>query len=406
MLKFRSLRIKTKLALVVLLTCSLGLALTTAGIVAFDRIKQREILAEELNILTRVIAERSVAALSFRDAARATDNLASLLVRNSIQVACMYDASNAVFALAGRQDVGPKPCPVQPMPQGNYFTEHTLAVFQPVLLNGQQIGTVMVTTGLEDLDRRLRGQMLVSVGVLVLSLITAFLLTQRLQRAIYNPIVQLGEVARKITEHNNFSIRVHKRDDDEVGDAIDAFNAMLGKIEQDKEELTRLAYYDPLTRLANRRMFSERLVFALENARRSGDCMGLLFLDLDRFKIINDELGHDIGDLLLKSVASRLEVAIPPNATAFRLGGDEFTVLQVGTDESQMESTARSIIASFAEPLILAGKPFVISSSIGIALSDGNDTVSSIMKSADVALYRAKDAGRNTYRFYHRVEAE
>jgi diguanylate cyclase (GGDEF)-like protein len=199
---------------------------------------------------------------------------------------------------------------------------------------------------------------------------------------------------------------VHKRDDDEVGDAIDAFNAMLGKIEQDKEELTRLAYYDPLTRLANRRMFSERLVFALENARRSGDCMGLLFLDLDRFKVINDELGHDIGDLLLKSVASRLEIAIPHNATAFRLGGDEFTVLQVGTDESQMESTARSIIASFSEPLILAGKPFVISSSIGIALSDGNDTVSSIMKSADVALYRAKDAGRNTYRFYHRVEAE
>lgn len=406
MLKFRSLRIKTKLALVVLLTCSLGLALTTAGIVAFDRIKQREILAEELNILTRVIAERSVAALSFRDTPRATDNLASLLVRHSIHVACMYDASNAVFALASRQDMAQQPCPTEPMPQGNYFTERTLAVYQPVLLNGQQIGTVMVLTGLEDLDRRLRGQMLVSVGVLVLSLITAFLLTQRLQRAIYNPIVQLGEVARKITEHNNFSIRVHKRDDDEVGDAIDAFNAMLGKIEQDKEELTRLAYYDPLTRLANRRMFSERLVFALENARRSGDCMGLLFLDLDRFKVINDELGHDIGDLLLKSVASRLEIAIPHNATAFRLGGDEFTVLQVGTDESQMESTARSIIASFSEPLILAGKPFVISSSIGIALSDGNDTVSSIMKSADVALYRAKDAGRNTYRFYHCVEAE
>lgn len=406
MLKFRSLRIKTKLALVVLLTCSLGLALTTAGIVAFDRVKQREILAEELNILTRVIAERSVAALSFRDAARATDNLASLLVRNSIHVACMYDASNAVFALVSRHDAGLKPCPAQPMPQGNYFTERTLAVYQPVLLNGQQIGTVMVITGLEDLDRRLRGQMLVSVGVLVLSLITAFLLTQRLQRAIYNPIAQLGEVARKITEHNNFSIRVHKRDDDEVGDAIDAFNAMLGKIEQDKEELTRLAYYDPLTRLANRRMFSERLVFALENARRSGDSMGLLFLDLDRFKIINDELGHDIGDLLLKAVASRLEVAIPPNATAFRLGGDEFTVLQVGTDESQMENTARDIIASFSEPLILAGKPFVISSSIGIAISDGNDTVSSIMKSADVALYRAKDAGRNTYRFYHRAESE
>lgn len=402
MLKFRTLKIRTKIALVVLLTCSLGLVLTAAGVVAFDRVKQREILGEELNILTRVIAERSVAALSFRDATRANDNLASLLVRDSIRMACMYDVTDAVFASAIRGGMTGTGCPVSPRPQGNYFVEDTLAVYQPILLNGRQIGSVMVVTGLEDLNRRLRGQILVSIGVLTLSLITAFLLTQRLQRAIYNPITQLGEAARRITENNNFAIRVQKRDDDEVGDAIDAFNAMLAKIEQDKEELTRLAYYDPLTKLANRRMFTERLVFALENARRSGDCMGLLFLDLDRFKIINDELGHDIGDLLLKSMATRLESAIPDSATAFRLGGDEFTVLQVGADEESMEKTAQAILHAFAEPLILAGRPFSISSSIGIALSDGNDNISSIMKSADVALYRAKDAGRNTYRFAHR----
>jgi diguanylate cyclase (GGDEF)-like protein len=215
--------------------------------------------------------------------------------------------------------------------------------------------------------------------------------------------VQLGEAAKKITEHNNFSLRAQKFNDDEVGDAIDAFNAMLGKIEQDKEELTRLAYYDPLTKLANRRMFSERLVFALENARRSGDRMGLLFLDLDKFKVVNDELGHDIGDLLLKAAAKRLETALPETATAFRLGGDEFTVLQVGATEQSMEATAKKILHNFAEPLILAGKQLSISSSIGIAISDGNDNVSSIMKSADVALYRAKDAGRSNYQFFHRA---
>ena len=213
----------------------------------------------------------------------------------------------------------------------------------------------------------------------------------------------MGEVAKTITEHSNFSIRVQKLNDDEVGDAIDAFNSMLSKIEQDKEELTRLAYYDPLTKLANRRMFSERLVFALENARRSGDRMGLLFLDLDKFKVINDELGHDIGDLLLKSVARRLESALPDTATAFRLGGDEFTVLQVGVTEAGMEDTAKRILQSFTEPLILAGRQLAISSSIGIAISDGNDNVSSVMKCADVALYRAKDAGRSNYKFYHRA---
>lgn len=402
MLKFRKLKIKTKLALVVLLTCSIGLVLTGAGVIVFDRVKQKEILAEELNILTRVIAERSAAALSFRDATRASDNLASLLVRSSIQIACMYNSDNQVFARASRND-GLASCPLNPQQEGSHFTENTLEVYQPILLNGQAIGSVVVITGLEDLDRRLRGQMLVSLGVLVLSLITAFLMTQKLQQAIYGPIVQLGLAARKITEHNNFAIRAQKLNDDEVGDAIDAFNAMLGKIEQDKEELTRLAYYDPLTKLANRRMFSERLVFALENARRSGDRMGLLFLDLDKFKIINDELGHDIGDLLLKSVAKRLESALPETATAFRLGGDEFTVLQVGVTEEEMEKTARDILQAFTEPLILAGKHLSISSSIGIAISDGNDNVSSIMKCADVALYRAKDAGRCNYKFFHRA---
>ena len=94
---------------------------------------------------------------------------------------------------------------------------------------------------------------------------------------------------------------------------------------------------------------------------------------------------------------------MPETATAFRLGGDEFTVLQVGVTEEDMEKTARSILQSFTDPLILAGKALSISSSIGIAISDGNDNVSSIMKCADVALYRAKDAGRCNYKFFHRA---
>jgi len=403
MLKFRKLKIKTKLILVVLLTSTIGLVLSGAGVIAYDRVKQKEILAEELSILARVIAERSAAALSFRDKARAQDNLASLLVRDSIQVACMYDSSGAVFAEARRQEQSRFTCPRKPQENGEYFSQNYLEVYQAIRLNGLPIGSVLVLTDLKDLDYRLRRQMLASLGVLALSLLVAFLMTRRLQRAIYGPIVQLGNAAKKITEHNNFSIRAHKLNDDEIGDAIDAFNAMLGKIEQDKEELTRLAYYDPLTRLANRRMFSERLVFALENARRSGEQMGLIFLDLDKFKVINDELGHDIGDLLLKAAAKRLETAIPESATAFRLGGDEFTVLQVGATEKSMTETAEKILQAFGEPLILAGRQLSISSSIGIAISDGHDNVSSIMKSADVALYRAKDAGRSNYKFFHQA---
>ena len=400
MMEFRKLKIKTKLIVVVLLTSTIGLLLTGVGVITLDRVKQKEILAEEMSILTRVIASRSAAALSFRDQARAKDNLTSLLVRESVEFSCMYDMNRVVFASVQRNSDSAAACPDSPREPGEYFYEGYLEAYQAIDLNGLAIGSVMVRTSLVDLDRRLQSQLIISVGILGLSLITAFLMTQSLQRAIYKPIVDLGDVANKITEHNNFSIRASTTNQDEIGDAINAFNSMLNKIEADKEELTRLAYYDPLTKLANRRMFSERLVFALENARRSGERMGLIFLDLDKFKVVNDELGHDIGDLLLKSAAKRLEAALPANGTAFRLGGDEFTVLQVGVTERDLEITAEAILKEFAEPLILAGKQLTISSSIGIAISDGNDNVSSIMKSADIALYQAKDAGRSNYKIF------
>ena len=401
MMNFRKLNIKSKLIVVVLLTSTIGLLFTGFGVLTLDRIKQKEILAEELSILARVIASRSAAALSFRDQIRAKDNLSSLLVRESVVVACMYDVNGVIFSEVSRQQTEQSRCPDSPTKSGAYFSEDGfLEVHQSIDLNGLSIGSVIVRTSLIDLDRRLQSQILLSVGILILSLITAFLMTQRLQRAIYEPIVELGNVANKITEHNNFSIRAKTTNEDEIGDAIAAFNSMLNKIEADKEELTRLAYYDPLTKLANRRMFSERLVFALENARRSGERMGLIFLDLDKFKVVNDELGHDIGDLLLKAAAKRLDASLPSTATAFRLGGDEFTVLQVSVAETDLEQTAQAILEKFAEPLILAGKQLSFSSSMGIAISSGNDNVSSIMKRADVALYQAKDAGRSNYKLY------
>ncbi|MDY6921629.1 MAG: diguanylate cyclase [Pseudomonadota bacterium] len=400
MIQFKQLKIKTKLIVVVLLTSTMGLLFTGVGVMAYDRMKQEEILAEEMSILARVIASRSAAALSFRDQPRAADNLSSLLVRESVVLACMYDMEQQVFARVGRDSAASLACPSPPRTPGEYFEQGFLDAYQAIELNGLGIGSVLVRTSLVDLDRRLQSQLVVSVGILGISLLMAFLLTQRVQKAIYEPIVDLGNVANKISEHSNFSIRATATSEDEIGDAIHAFNAMLAKIEADKEELTRLAYYDPLTQLANRRMFSERLVFALENARRSAERMGLIFLDLDKFKDINDELGHDIGDLLLKAVAKRLQAALPDNASAFRLGGDEFTVLMVGVTEVELERTAKAILDEFSEPLILAGKQLSISSSIGIAISDGNDNVSSIMKSADIALYQAKGSGRSNYKLY------
>jgi len=401
MINFRKLPIKFKLIVVVLLTATIGLTLASVALLSYDRIKRKATLSEELQILSQVVSLRSAVALSFGDVNNARANLDTLKVRKNIRLACLYDDTGSVFVTVsqGTHDLS---CPIDDIRSGQYFVGDFLDVYQTVERNGNVIGHVYIRSGLEELNERLVQQSFVSVAVLFFSLCMAFGLTSRLQRHIYLPIIQLGNVAKEITKNNNYSMRAHTQNEDELGDTVNAFNNMLNEIESDKEQLTELAYYDPLTKLPNRRMFTERIDFALENAARvGGSNLALIFLDLDKFKLVNDELGHDIGDLLLKEVGKRLSAAIPEDATAFRLGGDEFTIIQINIEsENDIIQTANAVFNEFAPVLIGAGKELQISASMGIVISSGNDTANSIMKNADVALYHAKDAGRGNYKIY------
>ena len=401
MIQFKKLSIKYKLIVVVLLTATIGLTLASGALLTYDRIKGKATLSEEMQILSQVVALRSAVALSFGDKKNARGNLNTLKVRKNIRLACMYDDAGSVFVKVsqGKHDLE---CPSSGRRGGQFFVDDYLDVYQTIERNGEIIGHVFFRAGLEELNERLIQQLVVSVVVLFGSLCLAFGLTSRLQRHIYRPIIQLGNVAKNITKNNNYSIRAKTNNQDELGDTVNAFNNMLKQIESDKEKFTQLAYYDMLTRLPNRRMFTERIDFALENAaREKSGKVALIFLDLDKFKQVNDELGHDIGDLLLKEVGKRLNAAIPETATAFRLGGDEFTVIQINiTSEQDVVDTAESIFKEFAPPLLGAGRELRISASLGIVISAGNDTSNSIMKNADIALYHAKDAGRGNFKIY------
>ncbi len=162
------------------------------------------------------------------------------------------------------------------------------------------------------------------------------------------------------------------------------------------------AYHDALTALPNRRLFHDRLECALAQVERSGESLAVLFLDLDRFKNINDSLGHDVGDLLLQAVAKRLKESVRNEDTVARLGGDEFTVLLSRVVKRQeVEKVVGKLITAFRQPFEIDGHTLHISSSIGAALfpCDG-ETPELLMKNADSAMYRAKEAGRNNYCFY------
>ena len=174
-----------------------------------------------------------------------------------------------------------------------------------------------------------------------------------------------------------------------------------------EEEIRNLAFYDPLTGLPNRRLLQDRLRQTLSGSSRQRRNQALLFVDLDNFKILNDTLGHQTGDLLLKEAARRLRLCVRETDTVARLGGDEFLImleeLSPNPEDAaaQTEAVAGKVLAALEQPYWLDGRECRSSASIGITIfGDRRETPNEVMQQADIAMYQAKAAGRNTTRFF------
>lgn len=176
----------------------------------------------------------------------------------------------------------------------------------------------------------------------------------------------------------------------------------ITELRRSDERIRHLAFHDALTGLPNRALIQDRLQHAIERSHREEIRLAVMFLDLDRFKGINDTLGHDVGDLLLQEVAARLKKGLRSMDTVARMGGDEFVVLLEDIETANhCADIAANLIESVQRPMQLQGNDIQIGTSVGIALcpEDGRDAME-LMKHADTAMYAAKSAGRNTYRFF------
>ena len=183
-----------------------------------------------------------------------------------------------------------------------------------------------------------------------------------------------------------------------IGSQIGQFMVRM----QAEEAVKFVAMHDALTSLPNRVMFNQRLEHAIAHSERHDRKLAVMFIDLDRFKVINDTLGHESGDLLLREVAQRLDDNLRAGDTVARLGGDEFVVLleDVGAP-LDLGIVAQKLISALAPNFVIAGREVHITASIGVSTYPADATdMRSLLKFADIAMYRAKEQGRNTFRFY------
>lgn len=197
-----------------------------------------------------------------------------------------------------------------------------------------------------------------------------------------------------------YVISLIKEGDEVVGEVV-TFKDITQR-EQLEEKIKYHAYFDSLTNLPNRILLLDRLTQGLNYARVDGEKLAVLYLDLDRFKLVNDSLGHSFGDLLLQDVAKRLSACVPKCATLSRQGGDEFTIyLPNIKSENEILKVINCINASFSKPFNLIDNEIYIKTSIGISLfPDNGDTTETLIKNADTAMYKSKETPGNSYHFF------
>ncbi len=416
--------ISKKLSNFVLLTSCSALLLSALGFAINDRLSLRQVMFDHLHTQASIIAYNTSAAIAFSDHRSATETLQTLEMDADILGAALYSSKGELFAFYEREA---NVIPLQihglqkDMPDGNQF------IIDSIEDNGETLGHILLISDYNNWQLRQINHLLIAFCVLILSFVVTLFLSKRLQHTISEPILELAKTARHISETQDYSLRAEKISTDEIGTLVDDFNDMLFQVQlRDQElltarteledkvhartiELTELtkqlehqAYHDTLTGLANRGTFDDHLRLAIDLARRGDHKLAVLFLDLDRFKVINDTLGHAIGDKLLIEVSRRFSGCLRGSDTLARLGGDEFAVLLPHTKSATAAAdVARKLITIIGRPIAVEGYSLHITVSIGISQYPGDGNLAEIIvKNADAAMYRSKDQGRNQFSFF------
>jgi diguanylate cyclase (GGDEF)-like protein len=251
------------------------------------------------------------------------------------------------------------------------------------------------SVALRSADQELRRNLLLGSAVLLVVAGLGFILHRRLAR----PIRRLRRAIEAASNDDN--ARAPLVGPAEIADVAEAFNETIARRRELEVQLAHQALHDPLTGLPNRTLLSDRLNQALARQRRGGSVVVVAFMDLDRFKLINDSKGHPVGDAILVALARRLEGAMRSEDTVARFGGDEFVMVSEGADDDDaVAAIATRVKAVLDEPFMLATESLRVGGSIGLAVSRNEETADELIRNADAAMYAAKDKERGGFAIY------
>jgi diguanylate cyclase (GGDEF)-like protein len=388
-------RVQMRVALIAVL-------LVGASIFAVGLLALRVYMVANLDLVAGAISYTVEAAVVFRDRPAAAESLALVASNNAIAEVQVVDGEGHPFVAWKRVDNGL----FHQAEQAFAAVVLPGPVVSPIKHDGVAIGEVRVY----GYGRDLLTFMVISAGSallgLVLSSVVAYRLSRRAGREIILPLQDLAQTAYAVRRERRFQRRVAPASIAELHELGDDFNALLDELEswhaQWKQENASLEYqanHDLLTGLCNRAFFENRLQLALRVAEESGHRVAVLFLDSDNLKSINDELGHEAGDTVLREIATRLKSLLRDGAFVARMGGDEFAVLLAPMREAGHAAhvAAKIIDHMMAEIPLPSGDGLTTSLSVGVAIyPDHASDAAALMKRADAAMYHAKRKQRGS----------
>lgn len=345
------------LTLANLASAAVALLVASALLIAFQFILLRKAMVEDLGVQAQIVSDNSVAALLFNDGRAGTETLEALAASPSIQAAGIFTPGGRQLASYTRGRAAPAAPPSGALiAAGHRFGFRQLELVRQVVSDGRHVGFVVVRASLDRLYGRLVGYVGLMLSIAAGSLAAAYLLVRRMRR----------------------------------------------RVKSAEAHLHYLAHVDPVTGLPNRHAFNERLLFALACVRQTGGQIGLLLIDLDNFKIVNDTLGHQCGDRLLKLVAQRLMDSLRSADVVCRIGGDEFAVILESDADTQGAHVSGKILAALADPFEVDEHEIYVTASIGISSypQDAPD-LETLIRNADTAMYQAKGKGKNAFEAFH-----